>query len=458
MKLRLIIGLFISALLIVSCNDDNDTNYVFDPSTDAQIYSFTLAATHKKEGDSISRAQDSIRFLTFNKTKFAIDQVNGVIYNPDSLPYRFKLEKVKMTLTYNSSYGANQVDIVTPDSTYTWNSSDSINFAKQPVKITVTAPAGNKKEYRVNILIRQVDPNIITWENMGTLPSEAGKQKVLLINNEFYSYSLVSGAVVLFTSPRTNLNWTSTSITTLPANTDINSISYFEGQFFAISDNGKSYISTDGKDWTEESNDKYVTSIYGILPGKTTAQDAILLSIKEGSDYYFATSKDLQTLDIINKISGSVTNNIPNEFPTTGLSSYSNIQRNSQSSNILIITGGINKEGAEQASTWLVKKTTDGIEISQAYNSYFKGSGLSLFPYNNMMYALDKNQLYASSSWGINWTKAPETQVLDERIEERSGQSVIVDEDNYIWIFGGISTTNDIYFNDIWRGILNGIK
>lgn len=457
MKLRLIISLFISALLFASCNDDNETSYVLDPSTDAQIYSFTLASTHKKEGDSTSRAQDSIRFLTFNKTKFAIDQVNNIIYNPDSLPYGLNLEKAKMTLTYNSTYGVSQVNISTPDTTYTWDSSDSINFAKQPVKITVTAPGGNKKEYRVNILVHQIDPDVIKWENKGTLPSNVGRQKVLLVNNEFYSYSVLSGSVTLYTSSINNLSWTKKTVSVLPTNVDISSITYFNGQFFAISDNGRSYTSVNGESWNEQNNGKFITSIYGVLPGKTEGQDILLLSFREGAVYYFATTTDLLSVNKVNKIQGATSDNIITEFPITQMSSYSNIQRSSQSTNMLILAGGLHNS-TELSSTWLVKKASEGIEISPSYNAHFKGSGLSLFPYNGMMYVLDKNQLYLSSSWGINWETTPESQILDPQITERTKQSVIVDNNNYIWIFGGVSTDGNVFFNDIWKGILNGIK
>ncbi len=123
MNFRYIIILFFSSLFIFSCDDDNEIDYTIDPSTDAQIYSFTLNATHKKEGDSISRAQDSLRFLEFAKTKFAIDQSQGVIYNPDSLPYGFKMHKAQMTLTYNATYGISKLEVLHPDSvnTFEWD-------------------------------------------------------------------------------------------------------------------------------------------------------------------------------------------------------------------------------------------------------------------------------------------------------------------------------------------------
>ncbi len=168
MNFKYSVLVLLGLLFLYSCNEKNEIDSVSTSSEDAQIYSITLTASHKKSGDSLSRAQDSVRFLTFAKTKFAIDQVSGVIYNPDSLPYGFKLEKAKMTLTYNPTYGVSKVEIQHPDSVAwaEWNGTDSISLSRDWTKIKVHAQASNIKNYRLELRVHKVDPEVIVWKNM----------------------------------------------------------------------------------------------------------------------------------------------------------------------------------------------------------------------------------------------------------------------------------------------------
>ena len=86
----------------------------------------------------------------------------------------------------------------------------------------------------------------------------------------------------------------------------------------------------------------------------------------------------------------------------------------------------------------------------------FAGKGVSLFPYNKQMYTLKLNQFFISSTWGQKWNVAASKQMLSKEISRRKDQTVIIDDQNYIWIFGGVSE-NGTYLNDVWRGRLNSL-
>ncbi len=49
-------------------------------------------------------------------------------------------------------------------------------------------------------------------------------------------------------------------------------------------------------------------------------------------------------------------------------------------------------------------------------------------------------------------------EVLDSRIPKASNQSVIVDSDNYIWIFGGIPDSGTTPIVQVWKGRLNKLN
>lgn len=468
MRLKYFMCLLISSLVIYSCNDDSEINYTIGDYTDAQIYSFSVAATHQKVGDSIPRAQDSIRFLVFNKVKFSIDQVKGQIYNPDSLPYGLKLGKVKLTTTFNSTYGAGKVEVITPDSTYEWNTTDSVDFSKMPIKLRVTSVtalntgSSETKEYDVKVLIHKIDPDVMSWSDMGSLPHAVGLQKVLLVNNEFYSYSVLSGTLSLYKSSASGLSWSSKALSVIPSNVELNSLTYFDGRFLAVSKTGGAYSSVNGESWTSLTNGKEITQIYGVLPGTTEDKDSLLVLVKNGATYSYGTTKDLSVIVPVSYISGSPGNvAVKTGFPVSGFSSTTNYSR-TKSTNMLILVGGVDKNNTELNTTWLIKKSADGVEMGvSSKNPLFAGEGMSLFPYNSKLYVLANSKLYTSDSWGENWEAASVKQALPSSINERSHQSVVTDATNSLWIFGGVSTTITVpttYFKDIWKGHLNALK
>lgn len=455
MNLKYIISLCISLLILCSCSDSSDTTYDPELSKDAQIYTFSMQGVHKKEGDSISRAQDSLRFLVFNKTNFAINQIGGYIYNPDSLPYGIEFKnKVKLTLTTNPNAGSEKIEIETPDSTYTWNSSDSVDISK-PLTFIVHAWAGNVKKYKLNLLIHQIDPDVFVWNNMGALPQSVEAQKVLLVGDNFYTYSVVSGGIKLFKTNKNSLSWTEETVSALPASVVLNSINYFNGQFVAVSENGDSYVSADGANWSLQPNGAKVSGIYGVIPGKNESEDELLLLVDNGGEYVLATTRDMVSVEYPN-VTGLGGKDL---IPLKDFASVTNYDRNSRAK-YLVLTGGISATGQDLNSTLLFEKGTDGsVSVMRSVkNNLFKGKGLSLFFYiNNYMYVIAENQFYRSNSWGERWEKVPSKQIIDEAVSLRTEQSVVVDNGD-IWLFGGKDIDADRYLNDVWKGRLNSFK
>ena len=82
----------------------------------------------------------------------------------------------------------------------------------------------------------------------------------------------------------------------------------------------------------------------------------------------------------------------------------------------------------------------------------------TLFFYDNNTYLLTNssgtNSLYYSDNFGLEWKSAGENQSLPTEMEFRKKASVITDNNNNIWIFGGVSGTQT-QLDDVWRGKLN---
>lgn len=153
------------ALFLSSCLNSDEQEY--DIPKDCQITAFSLSS-------------DSVPGLS--AVKFVIDQVNGRIFNPDSMPYGTEIEKVVCTVSRaNGLYSIEVTQEALPDSTYFWNTKDSLDFSK-PVKfVTMAYDMITKKTYTAQVNIHQQVPDSMSWELLNSnLPGfPAKEQKVV---------------------------------------------------------------------------------------------------------------------------------------------------------------------------------------------------------------------------------------------------------------------------------------
>jgi hypothetical protein len=441
-----------SIVTLGSCNDDPTTTTTVGASADAQIYSFKLAAI-------ATSAIDSVNYPIMAKTDFSIDQSRALIYNPDSLPYKTVLKKFATTLRYSSD-GISKLQLVYPDSISAWNGSDSVDFSLNP-KIRVTAANGSStREYAVDIRIHKIDPDSLVWHNIGAQPATTGKQKTLLKDNTFYTFSVdTDNKLYLYKAIKADSpTWSKHAVTTGLSAADIalESVTLFNGTFYVTDSKKQSYSSVDGIIWTAQNNN--VKAIYGILPAADAAADSLLVATEAGGKYYFAKTSDMKTLISVKRLGNNpFSNEISDDFLISGFSSVTSVNRTNLNSNILTITGGKTLAGTQSNLTWSLRAGGDELELisNQSNSTFGANSGISCFLYDGYIFALTKNVLYKTNSAGFKWIAAPSKESVDSNMPKASGQSIIVDSENYIWIFGGISDSDSAPVRQIWRGRIN---
>lgn len=449
MNFKYIALLLVSSVCFLASCDNDSENALSQPSKDSQILSFSVTGVHDKTiKDSLERATDSLRFVTLGKTKFAIDQLKGQIFNTDSLPFGTVLGNLAVKVSYKGN--PHQISVQIPDSTYNWNSSDSINFSKNPITFTVSAGEGTK-EYNIKLLIHKIDPDLLTWKQVGSL-TKAVNQKTVLFNEKFYSFTQTSTgipSVEIISSGNGTISSEEKAVSGLPFNANAESITLLNNIFYSISNSGDSYKSEDGVTWIRQANEKIFLNILGVIPGSKATDDQLLVITNDAGQFYFGYSKDLSSVDQLTKI--------PDNFPTKRFTSVTNYSRNKKN-NMLLISAGLDKNDKMLSATWWLSLDENGIfQINPSKGTdLFKGGGLSSFFYDNKLYTFAGKEFFISNDWGINWTKAPEKQALNSNFGSRYLQSVIVKDKN-IWIFGGVSESG-FYFKDIWSGILNRVK
>src|SRR5690554_2293845 len=206
----------LNLLLFASCLGSSDDEIEYSP--DAQIYSFSLT----------SRA-DTLNLL--NATAFTIDQVNGKIYNKEPLPYLFHVDSAMLNISScNQYFPSSRVTLkLSPDSSYTWYSSDSVAINRL-LQILTTAPDGETaKLYDFQLNIYQQDPYLLTWSRSNRakeyLSDSPSDQKTIGFNGRFITYYKSGTNIKAASTQEQNVEeWDEVDVSTLPSTILLNSL------------------------------------------------------------------------------------------------------------------------------------------------------------------------------------------------------------------------------------------
>ena len=431
----------VAATFILSSCLDSDDNVDYEYSADAQITSV-----------NISSNQDSLKVLS--GVRFSIDQVSSapVVFNKDSLPYLFDVSMVSMNVATNRASGV-KIHLANPDSSYIWDMKDSVNIKKLKL-IEVFAENGKTtKTYTFQLRTHQQDPDTIFWENVkNNYITQPTDQVTVLDRRNFFTYSIANNAIQLSTSPIDDgFTWANQALSGLPEDAILKSIqnTVFEENesWFAIDSNNKVYISNNGIDWTERPTTYPVKAIFGKIP--SFSKDSILAVVKDGDKYKFAKTIDFSSMHVLNEI--------PLGFPVNNFTFTSVKDPLIYTAKYLIITGGKDINNLVNRYVWVLQENENKITHTSK-RLKFNVLGSSLFNYDKKIYLMtsedNKNVFYTSTNYGVFWEKVSNKQSLPSEFTNRRNQSVNVDSNNYIWIFGGESISQT-QFIEIWKGRIN---
>ena len=441
-RLYYCLTLLATVFILSSCLDSDDDNTVdYDYSSDAQLTSLKLQSN-----------EDTLKVLP--SVEFSINQVASapVIFNRDSLPYLFDVKNVSMNVSTNGASGI-KLRLINPDSTYIWDTSDSVEINRLRHIEVYAADGITSKMYTFNLNVHQQDPDTIFWQNVTSNYIDSPTDQVTIANaNSFYTYYNGSANIALSTSSIDDgETWTKQTVTGLPQNVVFKSIqnNTFEERevWCALDSDSKVYLSEDGMDWTEQSTDLHVRSIFGKMPSYST--DSVLLVVEDEGDYKFAKTIDFSTIHVLNKL--------PEGFPVDNFTSTTIKDSLIYTAKYLITTGGEDINGVSNNKVWLLQEN-EGEITHTSIASKFNVAGSSLFNYDDKIYLMtpedDDNVFYTSSNYGMFWKRANSKQSLPSEFIVRENQSVNVDNKNNIWIFGGVSA-NQAQLVEVWKGRIN---
>lgn len=442
--------------LMSSCMGDSSSYEYDEVPKNCQISSFTLSH------DTISGLSD---------VKFTIDQLNGRIYNMDSLAYGLKVGKVICKIEYMNSNSVSSLKVIQEavGDTIDWNASDSLDFSK-PVKFIVGAYDGIvTKTYVAHVNVHTLVPDSMTWgmhtnHITGVIMKEQKAIQTTYNGRDcYFLYAQPAGLDLpyrLYYSEVTDMkSWTELSLQGLdPADPVILSqLTEYEGTYYLPSVNGTLYRSYDGLEWAPIVIDiPQVFSILGDVEEGGRQESVLALIIRQGDILQFASMNKDRVL--------SLGDEVPPEFPLIG---FGKENFTSMYHEYLMVVGGKDGNNRLSNSAWGTMDGKSWALLTDEQADYFTPKeGLMVQAYADKILAIGgidatgraSREIYQTLDKGLTWSLVDSLIVLPETYRARGYASVLVDKDQFISIIGGKTTPNGNELDDIWRGRINRLS
>jgi hypothetical protein len=438
-KIKLYSLLFISMMLLVtSClssdNSDLDEWYFGN----AQISAFSLS-------------NDSIPDLS--SVVFTIDQINGKIFNKDSMPYGTVLdEKVICTMSYEIGIQALLIYHPATDDSIYWDGSDSIDFS-EPVMLTAYAYNGTSKTYEAKVNIHQVNPDSMAWQQLdiNNTNKDFDELQVVVYNNSYYYFASDNGKYHVYTSDIAGYSqWTELPLTDFPDNVILSQVTIFEDSFYVATEEGSLYYSHDAGTWTKVLDAPFIKSLTGTIPSGDKRTESVLTAVinKEDGLYFSYYDKNGTWYD---------GEKAPSSFPLTG---FSHTNYNLMYYPRLVIAAGRDKNGLLTNGVWTTSDGLQWIPLAKSEASFTPREGASISYYDDMLYLLGGmdesanalHESYISKDNGLTWRLDT---IIPETYKARGFSSLIVDKDKYMLLFGGKESKDTKVLNELLKGRIN---
>lgn len=437
--------------LMSSCLGDDNYSYEYELARNCQISSLSLAH------DAISGLSD---------VKFTIDQLSGLIFNIDSLPYGTVLEKAICNIEYANSSAVASIQVIQQavGDTIDWNATDSLDFSK-PVRFIVWAYDGSvSKTYDASINIHQADPDLMEWSLYATgLTQQTMKEQTVVHytyrgEDCYLLYGEPAGTDLpyrLYYAPVNNIGrWTEIAIEGLPAGQIyIPQIREYEGVLYAPSTTGALYQSTDGQKWAIVPNTPHVSFLIGGI-NEEEYQGSVLATIiqENGSLKFSSMTKDQEW---------SVGDEVPANFPLTGFG-HENFY--AMYHEYLMIVGGRTANNQLTNSAWATLDGKNWATLTDEDAHYFdRMEGVMVTAYDDKIYLIGginaagnaSKVIYETIDKGVTWASVDSMIILPDVYRGRGFGAIIVDKDQYLNIIGGKMSSRGNIMQEIWRGRIN---
>ena len=296
-KIYTLVALMMATLTITSCLKDDDEKESVSYK-DTAILSFSLGQMAQVRDTIAKNGSDSVYTAKFNaaKVKFYIDQAQGLIYNPDSLPYGTKSSSVLAKIVAKNS-GIVVLKSTTEEKFTYYNSNDSIDFSTPRVLRVYSNKGSEYRDYKVTVNVHKQKGNVFSWETLQANSNFASftAMKAVSTGSKVFVFGTNGSQTVVYAAAKDNGNsWTKLNKTFAA---DAYKSVVTQGDKLFVIDNGAVYSSTEGNTWTTVTTNSSLKQLVAASPVELFAlsNTGSLLSSKDNGATWTAESLDSST-------------------------------------------------------------------------------------------------------------------------------------------------------------------
>lgn len=444
--LFILISVFIGGCILSSCStstDDGDTVL----SRDCIISAVAFGTLNRTVHLVTTSGKDSTFNVNVTGSYYPlyIDQINYLVYNPDSLPVGTHTESIVFnTFTYSSGISIKSLG-TGRDTTFVY--SDSTDFSAPRTLTVYAADGSNKRNYTFDIRVHNEDGDSVQWQHIAHSSSNAVasfvESRSVINNGSLYVFGTLPNGTsqVVCTSVSAPTFDTAENISTSEGNAvDARSVHHFKDAFYSVS-NGKVVTSPSGKGEWEQLADSYDFDCIA-----ATSDDSL---------YAIADGQIMASADGINwNVSGC---DEVDKMPTSEISSAFQTSRVDATYRQIIMAGY--KEG--EASVWKLDIDTHNDfsypwiyipqteELADYAFPVLKHNTLLAYGDVTLLVGLGTDGVlapfYTSNDNGRTWKP---NELKHPTMSNVTAVSAAVDADNYLWIICSGS-------GDVYKGRLN---
>lgn len=442
--------LFAATLVFASCLDSDETEYTF--YNDAAITSFSVSSMDVCKMLKDKQGNDSLVRTATSGTdyKFYIDHMNGMIYNPDSLPYGVDPTRILVNYTTKRSGYVMLKPIDNDDiDSYTYlTTTDSIDFSVDR-KVRVYSQSGvNTYDYTVKVNVHKQIGDTLIWHDGPSTTAFNGMEALrsMTCGDNIVVLGAGSSTTGVFTISRAEGAIWEASDAIFSAQACENVVK--KGDKLYLLDGGKLYSSADGKAWTEVATagqpDKLVAAsskeLYGV-----NAEGRLVASSDNGMNWTVEAVDDEDAL----LPDADVRYNCEPLKANNGVERVMIVGKNTATGKMMIWTKIVDGSDVNPGTyPW----TFVDVAGDEKYALPLMQS-LSVIGYdsNNVAFGLKANntpeKILVSRDGGITW-KEDKEYYLPEGFNGGAPFTVVADSDNVIWLI-------DSKDGHIWKGRIN---
>ncbi len=446
---------------LTSCLNETEYSY-YD---DAAITSFVLGTLNRYYTVEGSEGQDSTvkKTLSCADYSFSIDQLNGLIWNEDSLPIDIDASKVICTVTSKNS-GTILYKSLISDSLFYYSSSDSIDFTEPRTFVVYGSSGLTYRTYTVNVNVHKEVGDTCIWTQLQSANAALGgltDMKGLSDGEKIYLFGSDGTATKLYTTAvNDGKTWSETALSpSLPPSASKNAI--MKGETFYIYSDGELLRSDDAQYWdvaAEIDIKQLLGASSANLYALSSDGKSILRSADEGSTWTEETLDDdcslLPTEDLSFTCRAMTTNtetdkiviigNRGEDYPgdTTAVvwskvDEYGAGARNN-AWNYTAFAGDNYYNTAPRACNW------QAVNYDENNIKAICGSG----KYGSSATAFDR--IYHSGDDGITWRNDSIMTVPEGFSSSETAFALVADKVNSVWIICGGT-------GQVWKGRINRV-